>query len=304
MVLLSGGQDSTTCLFWALQKFDRVRAVAFDYGQRHRIELDAAATIATIAGVDFHALPLEVLSVLGGSALVDPSLEIKADGGHGDSQAPNGLPSTFVPGRNLLFLSVAGAYALKHGCTNLVTGVCETDYSGYPDCRKEFIEAMVKVLAAAMPSSMRTISIHAPLMNRTKSETVEMARELGDDCWKALGHSVTCYRGWRPGCGRCPSCELRAKGFEDAGEKDPAVEMFESSEGSDNLEQVLNDLRRGDLSKDDLILRLEGLAESLRLEEEEDEEEEEEGSVEALFQSIQDSLSLLSEHFEGSGFKE
>jgi len=304
VVLLSGGQDSTTCLFWALQKFKRVRAVAFDYGQRHRIELQAAAVISTIAGVDYHALPLEVLSVIGGSALVDPSLEVKENGGYEDQHAPEGLPSTFVPGRNLLFLSVAGAYALKHGCTNLVTGVCETDYSGYPDCRMEFLKAMSQVLAAAMPSSMGTITIHAPLMHKTKAETVLMAQELGDECWKALGHSVTCYRGWRPGCGECPSCALRAKGFEDAGVKDPALAMFRTPDASDSLEQVLGALRQGSLSKDDLILRLESLAETLRLEEKEEEEDpEDEEDVEVLFQRIQDHLAYLGKYLEGLGPK-
>lgn len=289
-MLLSGGQDSTTSLFWALRKFETVRAIAFDYGQRHRIELSAAARIASLAGVDFQALPLEVLGVLGGSALVDPSLDVTVDGGHEDRAAPNGLPSTFVPGRNLLFLSVAGAYALKVGATHLVTGVCETDYSGYPDCRTEFIEAMVKVLAAAMPSSMGEITIHAPLMQKTKAQTVKMARELGDDCWNALGHSVTCYLGWQPGCGQCPSCVLRAKGFEEAGETDPATEMYDPTPLL-SLRSLLEKVRAGELSNEELVLRLEALVEVES--EEEEYEEEEETDVDALLQSLKDQFESL-----------
>ena len=134
---------------------------------------------------------------------------------------PDGLPTSFVPGRNLLFLGVAGAYAVKRDCHNIVIGVSQADYSGYPDCREEFITQMAKALVAAMPTSASPITIHAPMMHQSKQDEVWMAKDLGDDCWKALGLSVTCYQGKRPGCGKCPSCVLRQAGFKKAGLEDP-----------------------------------------------------------------------------------
>lgn len=221
--MLSGGQDSTTCLFWAKERFGTVHAVAFDYGQRHRSELEAAREIAELADVELAFLELGVLSQLGGSSLVRSSEELSSDGGLEDREVEGGLPNTFVPGRNLLFLSVAAAYAVQKGCRHLVVGVSETDYSGYPDCRQLFLEHMVTVIEAAMPSSTGPWVIEAPLLNKDKSATVLMARRLGPACWKSLGLSVTCYQGLRPGCGECPSCKLREAGFEVAGLDDPAL---------------------------------------------------------------------------------
>jgi len=223
VVLFSGGQDSTTCLFWARNGFDDVFALSFDYGQRHADELLAAGDIARQAGVPHDILELSVLAQLGDSALLaTSSRKLQSSGGLDDDEVAGGLPTSFVPGRNLLFLGAAAAYAVKKGSSDLVVGFSEADFSGYPDCRQVFIEKMVMALEAAMPSSTLPWTIHAPLLKKTKKETVLFALLLGDDCWKALERSVTCYRGERPGCGECPACKLRARGFEEAGLKDPA----------------------------------------------------------------------------------
>lgn len=222
VVLLSGGQDSTTCLFWAVTMFDKVRALSIVYGQRHKAEVDAAREIAAVAEVPHDVYRIPVLGQLADSDLVRAEAEIAGDGGRPDVAMPQGLPTSFVPGRNALFLTVAAAYAVKHGARDIVTGVCQTDYSGYPDCRREFIDAQERALTLAMPSSAGPIRVHTPLMHMTKAETVRLAKRL-DGCWHALRYSLTCYNGQRPGCGTCPACALRAKGFAEAGEADPAV---------------------------------------------------------------------------------
>lgn len=219
LVVLSGGQDSTTCLYWARLAFDHVEAVSFDYNQRHCAEVEAARGIANLAGVPHHVLPLNVLAAIGDSALVDATQTLAGEGGRPDREMPQGLPTSFVPGRNLLFLSAAAALAVKLGANELVTGVCQTDYSGYPDCRREFIDALEATLALAMPSSVK-LRIHTPLMYLTKAETVKLAQRL-PGCWPALSLSITCYNGQVPGCGDCPACALRARGFEEAGATDP-----------------------------------------------------------------------------------
>lgn len=222
IVLLSGGQDSTTSLYWAMKEFGEVQALSIIYGQRHRAELTAAAHIAATAGVVQTVMNLgQILSELGGSALVDASKPLTADGGLVDAAMPQGLPSSFVPGRNLFFLATAAAFAVKLGVKDIVTGVCQTDYSGYPDCRREFIDSLEQTLGFAMPSSTGPFKVHTPLMFLTKAETVALARDL-PGCWAALAHTVTCYEGMRPGCGKCAACELRAKGFAAAGDADPA----------------------------------------------------------------------------------
>lgn len=221
VVLLSGGQDSTTCLFWARQQFDQVHAIGIFYGQRHRPELDAARTIAELAGVPFDVLDAPVLGAIGDSDLVREGTTFGASGGREDSAAPGGLPTSFVPGRNAFFLTLAGAVAVKLGAKNIVTGTCQTDYSGYPDCRREFIDAQELALTLAMPSSSGPIKIHTPLMFMTKAETARLAMTL-PGCWDALALSMTCYNGQRPGCGTCPACILREKGFAEAGTIDPA----------------------------------------------------------------------------------
>lgn len=223
LVVLSGGQDSTTCLYWAKQKFREVSAVTFMYGQRHSTELEAAREIAVAAGVPWQLLGLAgVLQAVADSALLaEADQELRGEGGRPDRAMPQGLPTSFVPGRNLLMLSSAAALAVKLGAKDLVTGVCQTDYSGYPDCRSEFIQALEVTLDLAMPSSAGPFKIHTPLMHLTKAQTVRLGKEL-PGCWEALARTVTCYQGLRPGCGDCPACALRAKGFAEAGETDPA----------------------------------------------------------------------------------
>ena len=229
VVLFSGGQDSTTCLFLAKTLYDRVVALSVNYGQRHALELQAAREIAARAGVPHYVVELPEYGALVGSstALVAPREDIDplplwAAGGLEDDKAPAGLPTSFVPGRNALLLTLAASWAATMNVRDVVTGVCQTDYSGYPDCREEFVLAMQAALNLAMPSSLRPMRLHTPLMHLTKAETVKLARRL-PGAWDALALSVTCYDGQRPGCGTCPSCALRAKGFAEAGEQDPGA---------------------------------------------------------------------------------
>jgi len=210
--LTSGGQDSTTCLFWAKKRFAPVLALAFDYGQRHRVELQAAQTVCELAKVPLTVLPLEVFRYLGGTALLDASQEIRADGGRA------GLPNTFVPGRNLLFLTVAAAVAYQHAIAHLVLGVCQTDYSGYPDCREQTMRAMEQALILGLDY---TLHLHTPLMHLTKAQTVRLAQDVG--ALDALAYSHTCYTGVFPPCATCPACQLRARGFAEAGIPDPLL---------------------------------------------------------------------------------
>ncbi len=210
--LTSGGQDSTTCLFWAKARFAPLRALAFDYGQRHRLELDAARVICALAEVPLTVLPLMILRDLGGSALIGSGTTIQASGGR------NGLPNTFVPGRNLLFLTAAAALAYQYEIHDLIIGACETDFSGYPDCRAQTIQALAQTLQLGMDYPVR---IHTPLMHLTKAQTVLLAQEVG--AMEALGHSHTCYEGCYPPCGQCPACKLRARGFAEAGVPDPLL---------------------------------------------------------------------------------
>jgi 7-cyano-7-deazaguanine synthase len=213
LVVLSGGQDSTTCLYWAIRRFGHqaVAALTFDYGQRHRIELECAAAVARLAAVPHECLPIDTFAALGGDALTDPEIAVEA-AEHG------ALPSTFVPGRNLIFLTFAAAYAYQRGIRHLVTGVAQTDYSGYPDCRETTIEALQQALRLGMESE---VEIHTPLMHLSKKDTVLLAQELG--ALPAMAYTHTCYNGLRPPCGRCPACELRARGFAEAGIDDPLL---------------------------------------------------------------------------------
>lgn len=213
LVVLSGGQDSTICLSWAQRRFDPVDAITFDYGQRHRIELEAARTIARRARVRHHRiLAVNSLQELGGNALT--GTEAVREG----VNAANNLPNTFVPGRNLLFMTLAAAWAYQLGTTDLVTGVCQTDYSGYPDCRADTMAALQQAIRLGMESA---VTIHTPLMHLTKAESVHLAREVG--ALGLLAHSHTCYNGAVPPCGACPACRLRAKGFAEAGVADPLL---------------------------------------------------------------------------------
>ncbi len=211
VVLLSGGQDSTTCLAWALSRFAHLEAVTIDYGQRHRIELDAAVAIARRVGVAQSVIPCDAFAALGGNALTGGVAVSSVPG-------PGGLPNTFVPGRNLIFLTLAAAWAYQLGISELVTGVCQTDYSGYPDCRSDTMAALQESLRLGMDAPF---TIHTPLMHLTKADTVLMLRDLGR--LDLLADSHTCYEGHRPPCGYCQACVLRAKGFAEAGVADPLL---------------------------------------------------------------------------------
>jgi 7-cyano-7-deazaguanine synthase len=220
LVLFSGGQDSTTCLAYALSKYARVETVAFDYGQRHRVELDARLQVIKALRTQFaqwstrlgedHLLDVGVLGAVSETALTrDTEIAMQA----------NGLPNTFVPGRNLLFMTLAAALAYRRGLQVLVTGVCETDYSGYPDCRDDTMKAMQVALSLGMDTRFL---IETPLMWIDKAATWQMAQRLGGQALVdvVVEHSHTCYLGdrsqrhdWGYGCGQCPACDLRAKGF-------------------------------------------------------------------------------------------
>lgn len=215
LVVLSGGQDSTTCLYWALDRFghDRVSAITFDYGQRHRIELTCAEKIAADANVPWVCLPIDTFAALGGNALTDADIVVASE-----VDDESGLPNTFVPGRNLIFLTLAAAWAWPRNIGNIVTGVAQTDYSGYPDCREETIASLERTLALGME---RDVQMHAPLMHLSKKETVELAQSLGALESMRLTHS--CYNGKRPPCGKCAACKLRARGFSGAGIEDPLL---------------------------------------------------------------------------------
>ena len=212
---MSGGQDSTTCLYWALDRFgvDAVDTITFDYGQRHGIELECAHRVAGFAGVPNRVFPIDTFEALGGNALTDAGIHVNEDG-------DAGLPNTFVPGRNIVFLTFAAAYAWQRKIGHIVTGVAQTDYSGYPDCRQETIDALQSTIRLGMESN---VVIHTPLMKLSKKETVLLAKDLG--ALDAMGLTHTCYEGIRPPCGKCPACRLRAKGFDEAGIEDPLLSV-------------------------------------------------------------------------------
>jgi 7-cyano-7-deazaguanine synthase len=204
IVVFSGGQDSTTCLFWALKQFKEVEAVTFDYNQRHVLEIECAKNIAKELGVKHHILDMSLLNQLAPNALTRDDIEVK-DGEDGE------LPSTFVPGRNLLFISFAGVLASQVGAKHIVTGVCETDFSGYPDCRDIFIKSLNVTLNLSMDNQF---VIDTPLMWLNKAETWALADEL-----HALDFvrekTLTCYNGIiADGCGECPACKLRKRGLD------------------------------------------------------------------------------------------
>ena len=212
VVVFSGGQDSTTCLAWACTRFRRVHAVTIDYGQRHRIEIEAAQRVAARAQVPWSVLPCDSFRALGGNALTgDESVS-------GGVRPQTGLPNTFVPGRNLILITLVAAWAWPRGIADIVAGVCQTDYSGYPDCRQTTMDHLQQTLRAGMDSPF---TIHTPLMHLSKADSVRLMRDLGRLGWLADSH--TCYNGGRPPCGTCPACHLRAKGFAEAGIPDPLL---------------------------------------------------------------------------------
>jgi len=221
LVLFSGGQDSTTCLAHALGKYQRVETVGFDYGQRHRIELQARLEVLAALRAQFpqwaarlgddHVLDLAVLGQVSETSLTR-DMEF--------SMEQSGLPNTFVPGRNLLFMTLAGALAYRRGLQAIVTGVCETDFSGYPDCRDDTMKAMQLALSLGMD---RRFLVETPLMWIDKAATWELAHQLGGDPLVEIivEQTHTCYLGdrehrhdWGYGCGKCPACELRQRGWE------------------------------------------------------------------------------------------
>ena len=220
LVLFSGGQDSATCLAWALDRFPHVETMGFDYGQRHKVELECRSAFRGDIATRFphwapklgedHTLKLDALAAVSDTALTRQT-EI--------AMQENGLPNTFVPGRNLIFLTFAAALAYRRGLRHIVTGVCETDFSGYPDCRDDTIKALQVALNLGME---QRFVLHTPLMWIDKAETWRLAERLGGtalvDCITEDTH--TCYLGdrahrhpWGYGCGTCPACELRAKGY-------------------------------------------------------------------------------------------
>ena len=220
LVLFSGGQDSTTCLAWALDRFERVETVGFDYRQRNRIELEARPKLRTVIAAAFphwaarlgddHVLDLAALAKVSDSAMTrDVAIATRADG----------LPNTFVPGRNLVFLTFAAALAYRRGIRRLVTGVCETDFSGYPDCRDDTIKALQVALNLGMATRL---VLETPLMWIDKAATWRLARDLGGETLVDIvrEETHTCYEGdrsrrhdWGRGCGHCPACALRAAGY-------------------------------------------------------------------------------------------
>lgn len=206
VVLFSGGQDSTTCLFWAKKQFKKVYAVSFLYGQKHKKEVEIARNIAEKAGIEFHLIDASFISKLGTSSLTDSSIEM-------DQEKPaESFPNTFVPGRNLFFLSIAAVFAREHGVRHLVTGVSQTDFSGYPDCRDSFIKSLNVTINLAMDEQF---VIHTPLMWIDKTETWALADELG--VFDIVRYeTLTCYNGIpADGCGHCPSCKLRNHGLQE-----------------------------------------------------------------------------------------
>lgn len=206
LVVLSGGQDSTTCLFWAKEHFDKVSAITFKYGQKHAHEVDLAEQAAKKAGADWELIDVPLIGQLGSNSLTDPSIKM-------DEEKPaGGPPNTFVPGRNLFFLSIAAVKAREKGIKHLVTGVSQTDYSGYPDCRDSFIRSLNVSLNLAMDYQF---VIHTPLMWIDKCETWALADELGILDY-VRHNTLTCYNGVvGDGCGHCPACKLRMEGLQE-----------------------------------------------------------------------------------------
>ncbi len=210
LVILSGGQDSTTALIWAKKQFGMVEAITFDYGQRHKVEIESAKKVAEIATVPHKIVKVTSLAQLNDNSMIKEE-EITIN-------KITGLPTTFVPGRNLIFVTLAAGYAYGKGIKDLILGVSQVDYSGYPDCRRETIKSLEKTISLGMDTEFK---IHTPLIDKDKKDTVLMAKELG--VLDVLKYTHTCYKGENPPCGECPACKLRAKGFNEAGIIDPIL---------------------------------------------------------------------------------
>lgn len=220
MLVLSGGQDSTTCAYWAKHRLvgvGDIHAVTFDYGQLHRVEIDAAVSCADAIDCATHEI-VQVGPILKGtSPLINPTSELAQYRDH--ESLPGGLEDTFVPGRNALFLTLAANRAYCLGLTDIVAGLCQEDYGGYPDCRQVFVDAFMHGLNLAHD---RAFKLHTPLMDLTKAQSVKLAMEL-PGCYRQLAHSHTSYDGAFPPVGKDHATLLRAKGFEEAGVPDPLV---------------------------------------------------------------------------------
>ncbi|KMV30630.1 7-cyano-7-deazaguanine synthase [Photobacterium swingsii] len=207
VVVFSGGQDSTTCLIQAIAQYDEVHCITFDYGQRHKLEIEVAEAICKELNVTAHkVMDVGLLNELAISSLTRDSIEVSHE-----LQA-NGLPNSFVPGRNILFLTLAGIYAYQIGAESVITGVCETDFSGYPDCRDEFVKSLNQSLVLGMD---RNFTIETPLMWLNKAETWALA-DQSEQLTFVREKTLTCYNGIiGDGCGDCPSCDLRRAGLKD-----------------------------------------------------------------------------------------
>lgn len=205
LVVFSGGQDSTTCLFWAKREFKEVMALSFRYGQKHVKEVEYAHAIAEKAGIEHHVMDIPLIGTLGRNSLTDPTMEMD------ENKPVTSCPNTFVPGRNLFFLSIASVFANEQGIKHIVTGVSETDYSGYPDCRDAFIKSLNVTLNLGLETQ---VILHTPLMWLDKAETWALADELG--VFDLVRYeTLTCYNGIPgEGCGHCPACQLRREGLE------------------------------------------------------------------------------------------
>ena len=219
LVIFSGGLDSTTALYWALERFDEVCALTFSYGQRHALEVEMAGKIAQRAGVKHCILEIDMAQI-GGSALTDPSLEIPLD----REPTEGGIPVTYVPFRNGVFLSLAAAWAEARGIRHLVGGWNAVDFSGYPDCREEFLKAMERAINLGTKAGVEGegFVIHAPLIHLTKSQIIALGLSLGAD----YSWSISCYQGGEVPCGRCDSCILRARGWKRLGITDHLIDRL------------------------------------------------------------------------------
>ena len=224
LVVLSGGQDSTTCLAWARNRFDEVHALTINYGQRHAIEIAGAKMIGILGQLDSHeilTLPAGILE--GTSPLTDPNQPVPQY--TSQDEVPDGVAKTFVPLRNQFFLTLAANRAFVLGCTHLVTGVCQTDYSGYPDCRQEFVDSLAETINKGTFTGedwlLGELTIHTPLMNLTKAESVDLA--IAEGAYGMLAYSHTAYDGSYPPAGTDAASLLRAKGFEEADIPDPLI---------------------------------------------------------------------------------
>lgn len=235
LVVLSGGQDSATCLLWAKEQYDEVHAITFSYGQKHRMEIESACCIASMVGVASHKVVDVTGTLKGRSPLINPDTVLETYNSYDQMEQviQDRIEVTFVPLRNLLFLVVAANHALALDCYDLVTGVCAMDNANYPDCTEDFIasatfamqEALGMNRADYIKADRPQLRVHTPLIHLTKAETVKLAS--GYPNWRSvLAESHTCYAGEVPPCGKCHACVLRAEGFKQAGVTDPLVDRW------------------------------------------------------------------------------